>query len=182
MIYAVIVTCEVLFWVLVLGGLTLRYPLRRPRAGAVLLASAPVVDLVLLGATVVDLRAGATASLAHSLAAVYLGVSVAFGHSMVRGADARFAHRFAGGPPPTRAPRAGRAHAAHVRAGLWRHLTAYAVGSALLGGAVLLVGDAVRTAAFVDTWRLWSLVVAVDAVISLSYTVAPRRTDVGAPR
>jgi hypothetical protein len=33
-------------------------------------------------------------------APAYLGFSVVFGPSVIRWADARFAHRFAGGPPP----------------------------------------------------------------------------------
>ncbi|RQX50832.1 hypothetical protein DLJ57_10885, partial [Micromonospora chalcea] len=95
MLVAVIVGCEVAFWVVLLAGLIARYPLRRPRLGAALLIAVPVVDLVLLAATMIDLRRGATATFAHGLAAAYLGFSVAFGHRMVRWADERFAHRFA---------------------------------------------------------------------------------------
>lgn len=182
MLIAVIVTCEVLFWVLVFAGLATRYLLRRPRLGGWLLVAAPLVDLVLLAATVLDLRGGATATTAHALAAVYLGVSVGFGHSMVRWADARFAHRYAGGPAPAPAPRTGRAHAARERRGFARHLVAFAVGAGLLGLAVLVIGDPSRTEALTQTLRLWALVVAVDAVISLSYTVRPRPTEVGARR
>jgi hypothetical protein len=171
----VIVVCEVLFWVLVLAGLVTRYLLGRPRAGAALLAGAPLVDLLLLGATVADLRDGGTATTAHALAGVYIGVSVGFGHAMVRWADERFAHRFAGGPAPRRAPRSGRAHAAHERRGLLRHLVAYGVGAGLLGLGVLVVGDPARTEALTQLIGLWTLVLAVDAVISLSYTVRPRR-------
>lgn len=108
MILAVIAACEIGFWVVLLAGLATRYLLRRRRLGGVLLAAVPLVDLVLLGATVLDLRDGATAGFAHGLAAAYLGFSVVFGPSMVRVADERFAHRFAGGPPPGRPPRTGR--------------------------------------------------------------------------
>ena len=174
MLYAVIVACEVMFWVLVLAGLVTRYVLRRPRAGAVLLAGAPLVDLVLLGATVLDLRGGGTAGTAHALAAVYIGVSVGFGHAMVRWADERFAHRYAGGPAPRPRPRTGRAHAAHERRGLVRHAVAYLVGVGLLATAVLVVGDPARTEALTQVIRLWTLVLGVDAIISLSYTVRPR--------
>ena len=174
MLVAVIVTCEVLFWVLVLCGLTARYLLRRPRLGAALLVGAPLVDLVLLAATVADLRTGGTAGTAHALAAVYIGVSIGFGHSMIRWADVRFAHRYAGGPPPPPTPRAGREHAAHERRGLLRHLVAYVVGVGLLGIAVVVIGDPERTAVFVDVIRWWSIVLAADAVISMSYTVRPR--------
>jgi len=178
MLYVVIVTCEVLFWVLVLAGLTTRYVLKRPRAGAVLLVGAPLVDLVLLAATVGDLRSGGTAGTVHALAAVYIGVSVGFGHSMVRWADERFAHRYAGGPAPRRAPRTGRAHAAHERRGLLRHVVAYLVGVGLLGLAIVGIGDPSRTEAFAQVIRWWTLVLGVDAVITLSYTVRPRSPDV----
>lgn len=181
MLYAVIIGCEVGIWVLVLAGLVTRYVLRRPRLGAVLLAGAPVVDLVLLGATVLDLRAGGVAGTAHALAGVYIGVSVGFGRMMVRWADERFAHRFAGGPAPVPPPRTGCAHAAHARRGLVRHLLAWAVGTGLLGAAVLLVADPARTAALPQVMGLWTIVLAVDAVISLSYTVRPRPDPAAGP-
>ena len=93
-----IVACEIGFWVVLGAGLLARYALRMRRLGAVLLFCTPLVDVVLLVATVFDLRAGGEATSVHGLAAIYLGVSVAFGHSMLRWADQRVAHRFAGGP------------------------------------------------------------------------------------
>lgn len=179
MLVGLIVFCEVVFWVVLLAGLAARYLLRRQRLGAALLAGAPLVDLVLLTATALDLRSGGTATVAHSLAAVYIGVSVGFGHSMVRWADVRFAHRFAhrfaGGPAPAPKPRHGAAHAAYERAGWLRHLLAWAVGVGLMGLAVVVVGDSERTSALVDMMRLWSLLLAADAAISLSYSLWPRK-------
>ena len=175
MLVGLIVFCEVLFWVVLLAGLAARYLLRRRRLGASLLVAAPLVDLVLLTATVLDLRAGGVATVAHSLAAIYIGVSVGFGHSLVRWADARFAHRFAGGPAPTPKPRHGASHAAYERAGWLRHLVAWAVGVGLMGLAVLAIGDSERTSALVDTIRLWSIVLVADAAVSLSYSLWPKR-------
>ena len=107
MIVAVIVACEIGFWAVLAAGLVTRYVLRRRRVSAVLLAAVPAVDLVLLAATVADLRAGAAPRVEHGLAAVYLGFSVAFGPAMVRWADVRFAHRWAGGPAPAPKPPGG---------------------------------------------------------------------------
>lgn len=174
MLVGLILVCELLFWVVLLSGLAARYLLRKERLSTALLVAAPLVDLILLTATALDLRAGGTATAAHSLAAVYIGVSVGFGHQMVAWADVRFAHRYAGGPAPTPKPRHGRAHAAHERRAWMRHLTAWAVGSGLLGLAIVLVGDAQRTAALWHTVRLWTLVLVVDGVVGLSYTVRPR--------
>jgi hypothetical protein len=173
---ALILVCEVLFWVVLLAGLAARYLLRRERLSRVLLIAAPMVDLILLTTTALDLRSGGTATFAHSLAAIYIGVSVGFGHRMVQWADQRFAHRYAGGPPPSRKPRHGAAHAAYERRALVRHVIAWAVGCGLLLLAVVTVGEPSRTASLSGTVRLWTLVLVVDALISLSYTVRPRRT------
>ena len=175
MITAFIAIAEIGFWALLVSGLAVRYVLRRPRLGALLLLATPLVDVALLAATIVDLRNGATASIAHALAAVYIGVSVAYGHSLVRWADVRFAHRFAGGPAPVPAPRSGRAHAARERRGWLRHLLAWSVGAGLLVGGAAVVGDPDRTQVLVSVAGVWTLVLAIDFLISFSYTLLPRR-------
>lgn len=176
MIYAVIVACEVGFWVVLFAGLIFRYLLRQPMVGAALLICVPLVDLVLLVTSALDLRyGGGKADLAHGLAAIYLGVSVAWGHSMVRWADARFAYRFAGGPPPARPPRTGTEHARRERRQWGRHLLAWAVGCTLLLGGVALVGDAGRAQALIGIARGWTLVLFIDFLWSLSYTFWPRK-------
>ncbi len=170
---AFIIGCEIGFWVLLVAGLLVRYPLRRPRIGWVLLASTPVVDLVLLVASVIDLRNGSTPSLPHAIAAIYIGISIAFGRRTIAWADAWFAHRFAGGPRPPRPARHGAARAARERAGWYRHLLAFAIGGALLLGAAALVGTDSAREVFHGVARMWSIVLVVDAVISFSYTIWP---------
>ncbi|GLY89044.1 hypothetical protein [Actinoallomurus iriomotensis] len=170
-----IVGCEIGFWALLVAGLAVRYLLRARRLSNVLLVSVPMVDVVLLAASVVDLRSGAPASPAHGLAAIYIGVSVAFGHQMIGWADQRFAHRFAGGPAPVKAPRTGPAHAAYERGQWLRHLLAYIVAAAVLGVFTLLVGDAHRTLKLWSVMAPWALILAIDFVISFSYTIAPRK-------
>src|SRR6476646_828728 len=96
----VIIACEIFFWVFVLVGLVCRYLLRSPKLGAVLLLCTTIIDLILLVTTSLHLKNGASADWVHGLAAIYIGVSIAFGHSMIGWADVRFAHRFAGGPAP----------------------------------------------------------------------------------
>ncbi|MEV0425732.1 hypothetical protein [Micromonospora sp. NPDC050495] len=170
-----IIACEIGFWVLLLAGLTARYPLRAKTLSTVLLLCVPLVDVVLLALSVVDLRGGGEASAAHGLAAGYLGASVAFGGQLVRWTDQRFAHRFAGGPAPARAPRHGREHAAHERRQWLRHLAAYVVAVAVMGLFTLLVGDPERVAPMWGPMGVWGIVVAIDFLISFSYTIAPRK-------
>jgi hypothetical protein len=172
-----IIAAEITFWLMLVAGLAARYLLRRQRLGMALLAATPVVDLALLAATTMDLRQGGEAAMPHALAAVYIGVSVAWGKQMVSWADARFAHRFAGGPLPDRPPSTGREHATRQRREWLRHVTAWATGTALLGIGVLVVGDLDRTQALLSTAALWTLVLTVDFLISFSYTLRPRAPE-----
>jgi hypothetical protein len=107
LLYVLIVACEVGFWVVLLLGLACRYLLRRELLSRALLLCLPLLDLLLLAVTAIDLRQGATATFAHGLAAAYVGFTVAFGAMAVAWADAHFAHRFAAGPTPARPPSRG---------------------------------------------------------------------------
>jgi hypothetical protein len=173
LILAVIVACEVGFWVLIVAGLVARYVLRVRSLGLVLLALTPVVDLVLLAATVLDLRHGATAGVAHGLAALYLGFSLAYGHAMIRWADVRFAHRFADGPAPVK--RYGAAYARQCWTDVVRSASAAAVAAGLLLLLERLVDDASRTEALRGLYPVLGVVIAIELVWAVSYTLWPRR-------
>ena len=131
---------EFLFWVLLVAGLAARYLLRRPRLGAVLLGSTVLVDLGILATAVIDIRSGGTATAAHGLAALYIGFSVAFGPSLVRWADVRAAHRWAGGPAPVKVPRVGPERAAHEWSQFGRWVVAAIICAAVLGLVHLIAG------------------------------------------
>lgn len=173
MIPLVIVACEVSFWVLVGLGLLARYVVRRRRTGTALLAMTPVVDLVLLAVVVVDLRDGGTATTFHGLAAVYLGVSLAYGHRMITWADGRFAHRFAGGPAaPTPY---GREHTRACWQDVARTAVAVGIAAATLWGLITLVGDPTRTDPLLGVVGMLGLWFAVDLVWAVAHTISPRR-------
>ncbi|MEU1621984.1 hypothetical protein ABZ479_32370 [Streptomyces sp. NPDC005722] len=182
MLVTLIIACEIAFWVLLGAGLAVRYLLRRPRTGAALLLCVPLVDLVLLAAAVADLRDGGDAAARHGLAAVYVGFSAGYGHSVVRWADARFAHRFAGGPKPPPAPKYGRARAVHEWRLLGRTAVSAAVAAALLQLAVWLVADASRTAALGEWQGRMAVTAGIHAVIAASYTLWPKREPAVRPR
>jgi hypothetical protein len=107
LLYILIVGCEVAFWVVLLLSLSLRYLLHKEAVSRWLLRSLPLIDLLLLAFTAIDLKAGTPATFAHGLAAAYVGFTVAFGSLAIRWADAHFAHRFASGPVPAKAPSGG---------------------------------------------------------------------------
>ncbi len=97
-----IIACEIGFWMFVLAGLSARYVLKKRKLSVFLLLCTPIVDFILLIATVYDLTNGAIASTMHGIAAIYIGVSIAFGHQMIKWADAHFNYRFGDGEKPVK--------------------------------------------------------------------------------
>ena len=181
MVLTVIIACEIGFWVAVLGGLAARYLLRAQRLSVALLLAAPLLDVVLLVATAVDLRSGTTASLEHGLAALYLGFSVAYGHRLVHWADVRFAHRFAGGPAPVRPTGAEYTRACWGDVG--RTLLAVTIAGAVLLGLIAWVDVPERTEALRAEFPLLALIMGLELLWAVSYTIWPRRpTPVDAAR
>lgn len=174
MIVTLVVACEVGFWVLLAAGLLFRYALRMPRTGAGLLLCEPVLELVLFAATAVDLRGGATPGWQHGLAAVYIGFTVALGHSTVRWVDERVRHRWFDGPPPVRPPKYGMPRAVHEWKVAARWLLACAIAAGLLQAAVWYVGGGDTS-----TLRAWQqkayFVAGLNVLIALTYTVFPKR-------
>lgn len=172
MILGAILACEIAFWVAIVAGLAARYIARRPRLGAILLALAPVIDVVLLALVAVDLLGGAHASWHHGLAALYIGISIAYGHRMVSWADAKFAQRFDGAQP-----RPKLTGAAYTRA-CWRDaaltLLAAAIAGGVLWGLIAVVGVPERTSELNGFFPILGLIVAIDVLWAISYTLWPK--------
>ncbi|MFD9960860.1 hypothetical protein [Amycolatopsis sp. NPDC058986] len=163
---AVIAAGEIAFWVFIVAGLVARYPLRLKRTGGVLLAMTPVIDVVVLVLTVVDLAGGAKANFVHGLAAVYLGFSVVFGPGMIRWADVRFAHRFAGGPPPPPKP-AGRERARKEWRDWGKCVLASAIAAVLLLAAILVIGTPEQVA------PLWGWLPRLGVLTAIWFATGP---------
>ncbi len=140
MIVTLIVVCEVGFWVLLAAGLAVRYLLKMPRTGLALLLCEPLLEVLLLVVTAVDLKNGAEPDWRHGLAALYIGYTVGHGHRTVKWLDGHAAHRLGGARRPS--GRRGTAWPAPAtRGGLARSVTAAAVASGLLLLAARYVGD-----------------------------------------
>ena len=63
-----IIGCEIGLWVLLGLGMVLRYLVRLRRTSIVVLAGIPLLDVVLVIATAIDLHRGADVGLVHILA------------------------------------------------------------------------------------------------------------------
>jgi hypothetical protein len=175
MILAIIIGCEIGFWVLLGLGLASRYLWGMRRLSTALLLAVPLVDVVLLVAAVIDMRGGAEADWRHGLAAAYIAYSIVFGHRTVTWADAKFAHRFADGPEPWRPPAGGMARARYEW-GIWlRIVIAYGIACALLFGLIWIVDDSSRTVAL-TAFMGGLLKVPLFAVFwPVSYTLFPKK-------
>ncbi|MFJ6053509.1 hypothetical protein [Streptomyces sp. NPDC092307] len=174
MIVALIIACEVGFWVLLAAGLALRYLAKMPRLGAAVLLCEPLMELVLLVVTTLDLKNGAEPDWKHGLAALYIGYTVAYGHYTITWLDGHAAYRLAGGPKPT-GPGYGTERARHEWK-LWiRTVIAAAVALTLLQSAIWFVGDAGDVSSL-KGWQFSALrVVGIHALVAVAYTIWPSK-------
>ncbi|MCX2839855.1 hypothetical protein [Cytobacillus gottheilii] len=167
-----IIFCEVMFWVVILLGLVTRYIFKRKSLGLFLLALTPVIDVILLLTAGFDLYQGESATLAHAIAAVYIGVSLSFGKSMIAWADQRFQYYVTKqGEKPRK--RYGMDYAKHYLKSWVRHLLAYLIGVGILMGLIFWIGDPARTEALLGVTRIWSIALAIDLVISVTFFIWP---------
>ncbi|MGW4549596.1 hypothetical protein ACWEN4_25015 [Streptomyces violaceorubidus] len=179
MVVALIIACEVGFWVLLALGLGARYLLKRRRTSVFLLLCEPVLELVLFAVTAWDLKNGAEPGWEHGLAALYIGCTVAYGPYTIRRLDGHAAHRLAGGPPPAKPPRHGMARAAH-EGRLWlRTLLGAAVACALLQGAVWYVGDQGEVSSLRAFQWTALRAAGIHGLIALTYLVWPKKAPAG---
>ncbi|MDK0522258.1 hypothetical protein [Streptomyces sp. ML-6] len=178
MIAVLIVLCEVAFWVLLAAGLALRYLAKKPRLGAAVLLCEPLLEVMLLVVTAIDLKNGASPDWKHGLAAVYIGFTVGLGHSTIRWVDVRVAHRFAGGPPPVKPPKYGMARAVHEWRAAARWIVAAVTALVLLQLAIWYVGGDGDASTLQGWQQKMLLVIGINVAIAGSYTLFPK-TDPG---
>ncbi|WP_264738118.1 hypothetical protein [Cytobacillus firmus] len=175
MIGWLIIACEIGFWIFVAAGLTARYILKKKALGGFLLLCTPLIDLILIAATTIDLHSGTKATIFHGIAAVYIGVTIAYGKQMIRWADERFAYKFGHGTKPAKPAKNGRDHARRERNGWYRHLFAWIIGLVLLFAMIIFIDKPQQTESLQGLVRIWTLVLAIDFAISFSYTVWPKK-------
>jgi hypothetical protein len=178
----VIGAAEVAFWLLLGAGLVARYLLRAPRLSTVLLVLVPVVDVVLVSASLADVARGSPPGSAHGLAAVYLGFTVAFGHSVIRWADRRFAHRFAGEPPPRPAPRYGAAKVAYEWREWGKAVLAWCIALGVLCLTAVVAGTGIPAPADWVADPSWSWAARLVPALLIWFVGWPLWTTIAPPR
>ncbi|WP_077604131.1 hypothetical protein [Oceanobacillus sojae] len=172
-----IVACEIGFWIVIILGLFTRYVLKKNKLGLFFLALTPVIDFILLIITAADLYRGATATAAHAIAAVYIGVSIVFGKSMIKWADERFRYYvIKEGPKPIKLY--GIEYSKHYLKGWGKHVLSYLIGAGILAGVIFLINDPSRTEALLRVLQIWTFVLGIDFIISVSYFIWPRKRPI----
>lgn len=175
MIGWMIIACEIGFWLFVIAGLFTRYILKQKGLGTLLLFCTPLIDFVLIVATVIDIQNGAAVNIFHGLAAIYIAVTVVYGHGMIKWADERYAYRFAGGPKPIKQKQYGMSHAKIEQKGWYKHLLAWGIGNLILLGMILFIGNKEQTLVLTNITRVWTTVLVIDFLVSFSYVIWPRK-------
>lgn len=179
MIVALIAACEIGFWVLLAAGLSARYLLRMPRLGLGLLLCEPLLEVVLLVVTAVDLRNGAEPNWTHGLAALYIGYTVGHGHRTVKWLDGHAAHRLGGAPKPAGPPRYGMPRARHEGRVWLGTLLGTFVTTVLLQLAIWYVDDPSRVTSL-EGWRYAAWRAAgIHGLVTLTYWIWPRKAPAG---
>ena len=82
--------------------------------------------------------------------------------------DAKFAHRFAGGPKPDKPAKYGAARARREWREFGKAALAWAVACGLLQVAIMMVGDAHRTAALSDWITRLTGILAIWALVAVT--------------
>lgn len=168
-----VLACEVGFWVVLGAGLFARYVLRRRRLSTVLLLSVPLIDLLLVTVSVADVASGSPPEAVHGLAAVYLGFTVAFGHSVVRWADAHAAHRSGDGPKPVKPPGDGLAGLVHEVRELGKAVIAAVIALGVIATLSTVAGTGLVAP---DRWPddpLWTWALRVAVVLGAWVVLGP---------
>ncbi|MEG0258926.1 MAG: hypothetical protein RR595_12645 [Lysinibacillus sp.] len=167
-----IIGAEIAFWLFILAGLVLRYIFKFKRLSLVVLAATPIIDVVLILLTVFDLKNEETATVFHGLSAIYIGASIAYGKQMVTWADQHFTYYvLKTGKRPEKVY--GKERGKRELSGFIRHIVAYIIGASILWGILLFLGKDEQTIALFNVWRIWSIVLVIDGIISLSYVFFP---------
>ncbi|RYY76181.1 MAG: hypothetical protein EOO52_01265 [Gammaproteobacteria bacterium] len=176
MLFWLIVGCEIGFWILLFLGLFTRYVLKSPRFGKAVLLFVPLLDLILLCATTIDLHNGATAEFAHGLAAVYLGFTLVYASGLIKWADQYVANKFSTVDKVVESPIFGWDYTIYEWKQWLKGVGACAIAAVLLLLAIYYVNEPERTKALHDWfYSIFWILVTWLVCWPLWYTLFPKK-------
>lgn len=86
-ILTLIIICEILFWVFAILGVFFRSIVKNNKLGRFFLILIPIDDVLLIIFNIVSLLIGEPFSYSHSLSGLYLGITIAFGETIIKWLD-----------------------------------------------------------------------------------------------
>lgn len=167
-----IIAAEIAFWIVILIALVCRYRFNKPKLSIFFFTLTPVIDLLLILLTAMDLKAGTPASASHGIAAIYIGVSIAYGKTMITWADEKFQQWFLK-IQIEKQRLTGLAKGIYEVKMLGLHVLAYIISTSLLYAMIVFIGQHTDTSSLLQVMKIWGIVLIIDAVISLSYVIFP---------
>jgi len=177
MLVWIIIACEIGFWVMLALGLLARYVFKLNMLSTLLLLCVPLLDIALLVATTLDLSSGKSAELAHGLAAVYLGFTVVYGHSIIQWADRYVSYRFYSGENPKK-NLYGWSYAKYEWMQWFKGLLACAIAAVLLLIAIYFIDNPSKSDALTQWFEhLFWLLLIWFLGWPVFYTVFPRKQN-----
>jgi hypothetical protein len=178
MILWLIIGCEIGFWLFLFLGLFIRYVLKSPEMGKAVLLCVPLLDLILLFATAIDLHRGAVAEVSHGLAAIYLGFTVVYGPGLIKWLDQYAAYKFSSGEKIIKVSSYGWSHAVHEWKQWFKAVGAGAIAAILLLCAIKFVNEPDKTQAL-NEWfyQIFWLLAIWFVCWPLWYTLFPKKPN-----
>ena len=170
-----IIFCETGFWIFLSLGLFSRYYLNNNKLSHAFLYSVPVLDIVLIIATAIDLHQGSIAQFAHGLAAAYLGFTLIFGKSVIKWADNKVQTIFYNASD-YHEERYGFDYAKMEWLSWLKAVLACSVATAFLYAAITYVNDPIRTEALTEWYGILANLLVIWLIIGpLWYTLFQKR-------
>ncbi|MCL1702652.1 hypothetical protein [Lysinibacillus sp. Bpr_S20] len=162
-----------IYLIVIILGLTLHYIYNSKKIRLFFLLLISAIAVFLLIVTAIDLLKGGNFTMAHSVAAILLGVPIVSGMSIIPGADDMFLYYIKKEGTKSE-KKTGFALARHSLKESFQHLFVYIIGAGFLFIVLYLVNVADHIFNLFETLKVWSLVLGIDFIISISYFIWPR--------
>lgn len=161
-IISLIIAAELLIWVCISLIIFSRYKLKNKPLSVFFFIWMIIINIILLILTAVDLKSGSTVTFAHGLAAIYIGISIAFGSQMIGYADRMYQNYFLKEHTPIEKPTKRQKLMTTLR-----HFLAYIIGAGLLYIMIQYIGNEQATGKLQWFIKIWTIVIAVDLGITI---------------
>ncbi|WP_408869194.1 hypothetical protein ACJYYY_05110 [Brochothrix campestris] len=166
---------QIAFWFVLFAGFITRYLFKKQRASSIVLYVAVAIDAVLLYATALNIKNGTFATIYHGLSAVFIGVALCCGPSLLAWIDNKFKPADQKELSPTKTL-TGKPLAKYKLKQSVRHLYAFCLGSILLVLAVLFIDNSHNSKGLTDVINIWLFIIMLDFLYSLTFYFWPKKT------